>query len=209
MANQLFDISMPIHESMPVYKNKPEKKPEVTITSNFPEQTVRESRVHLDVHTGTHIDAPLHMLPNGATIETLSLDRLVRPCTVFDVTHADKVITAADIEHLQMKAGDFVLFKTTNSFDDSFNPDFVYVAEDAARILTSRKIDGVGIDGLGIERSQSGHPTHKLLFDANVIIIEGLRLAHIAPGEYELMALPLKLQGLDAAPARVLLRRLQ
>ncbi|TXK89605.1 cyclase family protein, partial [Parageobacillus sp. SY1] len=100
---------------------------------------------------------------------------------------------------------DFVLFKTKNSLEDAFNFEFIYVAEDAARYLADKKVRGVGIDALGIERSQPGHPTHKTLFSAGVIVIEGLRLKDVPEGSYFMVAAPLKLVGTDAAPARVIL----
>lgn len=83
--------------------------------------------------------------------------------------------------------------------------DFVYVAQDAAELLAACGVHGVGIDALGIERSQPGHPTHKTLFDKDIIVIEGLRLEDVPQGQYLLFALPMPLVGLDAAPARVLL----
>jgi arylformamidase len=202
---KLYDVSAPIFEGMPVYKNKPEKQPKFEITSDFDTAYVRETRVSLDVHCGTHIDAPLHMVKGGDTIETLPLEQLIRNCKVFDLTHVDDAIHAEDIEKLEIQPGDFILFKTKNSYDDTFNFEFIYVAEDAAKLLAERKVAGVGIDALGVERSQPGHPTHKTLFSAGVIIIEGLRLADVTPGEYLMIAAPLKLSGLDAAPARVIL----
>jgi arylformamidase len=201
----IYDVSMPIYEGMPVYKNKPEKQPSFQITSDFTTGSVRETRVSLDVHTGTHVDAPLHMVPNGSTIDTMALERLVRPCRVVDLTHVTDGISRADLEALDIQEGEFLLFKTKNSEDQAFNPDFVFLNEDGARYLAEKRVAGVGIDALGVERGQPGHPTHKALFEANVVIIEGLRLAHVPAGEYFMVAAPLALQGLDAAPARVLL----
>ncbi|GMA49633.1 cyclase [Alicyclobacillus contaminans] len=205
MHRLVYDISMPIYEGMPVYKNKPEKQPSFTITSDFSHGSVRETRVALDVHCGTHVDAPLHMVENGATIDTIALNELVRPCRVVDLTHVVDGITAQDLESLSISAGDFLLFKTKNSWDTTFNPEFIYLKEDGARFLAERRVAGVGIDALGIERSQPGHPTHKALFACGAIVIEGLRLADVPAGQYLMVAAPIALQGLDAAPARVLL----
>ncbi|HZG60406.1 MAG TPA: cyclase family protein [Anoxybacillus sp.] len=199
---KMYDVTAPIFEGMPVYKNKPEKQPKFsTVTNDY----VTESRVDMDVHTGTHIDAPLHMVKNGETFETISLEKLVGTCKVFDITNADDKISKNDIAHLDIQENDFVLFKTKNSFDDAFNFEFIYVAEDAAQYLAEKKVRGVGIDALGVERSQPGHPTHKTLFGNNIIIIEGLRLKDVPEGQYFMVAAPLKLVGTDAAPARVLL----
>jgi arylformamidase len=199
---KMYDVTAPIFEGMPVYKNKPEKQPKFsTVTNDY----VTESRVDMDVHTGTHIDAPLHMVKNGETFETISLEKLVGTCKVFDVTNVDDKISKNDIAHLDIQENDFVLFKTKNSFDEAFNFEFIYVAEDAAQYLAEKKVRGVGIDALGVERSQPGHPTHKTLFGNNIIIIEGLRLKDVPEGQYFMVAAPLKLVGTDAAPARVLL----
>lgn len=199
---KFYDVTAPIFEGMPVYKNKPEKQPKLTsVTNNY----VTESRIDMDVHTGTHIDAPLHMIEGGETFETISLDRLVGPCKLFDLTHVNDKIAKDDIASLDIRENDFVLLKTKNSLEDAFNFEFIYVAEDAARYLADKKVRGVGIDALGIERSQPGHPTHKTLFSAGVIVIEGLRLKDVPEGSYFMVAAPLKLVGTDAAPARVLL----
>lgn len=196
------DVTLPIYTGMPVYKNKPEKQPAFeTVTNGH----VTETRISLDAHTGTHIDAPLHMDPNGATIETIPIEDLVTPVRLFDLTAVEDGIDAQDLEPLGIQAGEFVLFKTKNSFDEAFNFNFIYLKESAARYLASIGIKGVGIDGLGVERSQPEHPTHRLLFDRGIIVIEGLKLDQVAPGRYLMVAAPLKVRGIDAAPARILL----
>jgi arylformamidase len=208
VAGKIYDITMPIFEGMPVYKNKPEKQPKFETTSDFGTGSSHETRIHIDVHTGTHIDAPLHMIPDGKTIESIQIDQLLRPCRVLDLTSVTDAIHKSDLEPLSLSAGDFVLLKTKNSSYDTFQVDFVFVAEDAAEYLASIGVAGVGIDALGIERSQPEHPTHTRLMGAGAVIIEGLRLQDVPAGEYLMMALPLRLIGLDAAPARVVLREL-
>jgi arylformamidase len=199
---KVFDISLPIYEGMPVYKNKPEKQPAFhTAQSGH----VTETRIEMDVHTGTHVDAPLHMVPGGDTIETLPLDKLVRKAKVIDLTAAEKCITANDLQGKDIQKNDFVLFKTKNSWDDTFNFEFIYVDQEAAKVLAEIGIAGVGIDSLGIERAQENHPTHKQLFENDIIIIEGLQLKDIDEGEYLMVAAPLKIRGLDASPARIVL----
>ncbi|MBB5326276.1 arylformamidase [Anoxybacillus tepidamans] len=199
---KMYDVTAPIFEGMPVYKNKPEKQPKLTTVTN---DYVTESRIDMDVHTGTHIDAPLHMVKNGETFETISLEKLVGSCKVVDVTNVNDKITKDDLIHFDIQENDFILFKTKNSFDNAFNFEFIYVAEDAAAYLAEKRIRGVGIDALGVERNQPGHPTHKTLFGSGIIVIEGLRLKDVPAGEYWMVAAPLKLVGTDAAPARVLL----
>ena len=198
----MYDVTAPIFEGMPVYKNKPEKQPKLQTVTNA---HVTESRIELDVHTGTHIDAPLHMINDGDTFESIPLERLVRNVKVLDLTHVEDGIERKDLEAKDIQENDFLLFKTKNSFDESFNPEFIFLKEDGANYLASLQIDGVGIDALGVERSQPNHPTHKALFGANIIVIEGLMLAEIEEGSYFMVAAPLKLVGTDASPARVLL----
>ncbi len=199
---KMYDVTTTIFAGMTVYKDKPEKQPNFSrVTNGY----VTESRIAMDLHTGTHIDSPLHMVNNGATFETLSLESLVGNSKLFDLTNVTEKITKADLEHLSIEEGDFILFKTKNSFEEHFNFDFIYIAHDAAQYLVEKKIRGVGVDALGVERAQEGHPTHKTLFAGNVIVIEGLRFADVPEGNYFMVAAPLKLTGTDAAPARVLL----
>ena len=199
---KIYDVTAPIFEGMPVYKNKPEKQPKLTTVTNG---YVSETRLALDVHTGTHIDAPLHMVTNGDTFETIPIEKLVGSCKVLDLTHVEDRITKADLDKLDIQADDFLLFKTKNSFDEEFNFEFIFLAEDGAKYVSELGVRGVGTDALGIERSQEGHPTHKTLFANNIIIIEGLRLKDVDEGSYLMVAAPLKLAGIDASPARILL----
>lgn len=199
---KIIDVTAPIYEGMPVYKNKPEKQPSITTHTNG---HVTESRICMDVHTGTHVDAPLHMMNDGKTIETIAIEQLIRPCKVVDLTHVNEKITASDIEPLNIEKDDFILFKTKNSFDETFHFDFIYLAEDAARCLADIGIAGVGIDSLGVERAQPEHPTHRSLMEKGIVIIEGLKLANVEEGSYFMIAAPLNIQGTDASPARVLL----
>lgn len=199
---KMYDITGEIFEGMAVYKDKPEKQPKINqLTNGY----VTETRMEMDVHTGTHIDAPLHMTVDGETFESISLDKLVGKCKVLDLTASENGILKAELEEFKLEKDDFVLFKTKNSFDDHFNFDFIFLAEDGAEYLSEIGVRGVGIDALGIERSQEGHPTHKTLFAHDIIIIEGLRLKEVEQGEYFMVAAPLKLVGTDASPARVML----
>nr|WP_231620752.1 cyclase family protein [Fictibacillus sp. 7GRE50] len=187
---------------MPVYKNKPEKQPEFNTAQNG---HVTETRISMDVHTGTHVDAPLHMVPGGDTIETLPIEKLVRKAKVIDLTSSTGFISAEDLADKDIQKDDFVLFKTKNSWDTEFNFEFIYVNSDAAKVLAEIGVAGVGIDALGVERAQENHPTHKQLFQNNIIIIEGLQLKDVPEGEYLMVAAPLKIRGLDASPARIVL----
>jgi arylformamidase len=201
-VSKIFDITLPVYEGMPVYKNKPEKQPKLETVTNA---HVTESRLSLDLHTGTHIDAPLHMINDGDTFKTISLEDLTRNVKVLDLTSVEDGITKDDLMKFGIEKNDFLLFKTKNSFDKEFNFNFIYLKADGAEYLAEKGIRGVGIDALGVERSQPNHPTHKTLFAAGIIVIEGLALAEVVEGEYFMVAAPLKLLETDAAPARVIL----
>jgi len=202
---RIIDISMTIQEGMQVYKNKEEKKPRIYNTSNFQTGNAHESKIDIDVHCGTHVDAPLHMLEDGASIETIGLERLVGHARVLDLTHVEEAVGREELERHSLQRGEWVLLKTRNSFSDKFDPNFVYVREDGARYLIETGVMGVGVDGLGIERSQPEYSTHRPLFRNNVIVVEGLRLKDVSPGTYFMVVAPLKLTGIDAAPARAFL----
>jgi arylformamidase len=204
---KVYDVSMAVHPGMQVWKNRDAKRPVFTIERDFnPDGSGgRETRVAMDMHTGTHIDAPLHFIKDGITIEQVSLSSLVRPVKVLDLTGVAKQITKADLIGFDIEADDFLLLKTRNSNTEDFDFEFVFVDRTGAEYLVSKQIAGVGIDSLGIERDQEDHATHKQLLSSGIIIIEGLRLKEVPDGEYFMVAAPLKLQNVEAAPARVLL----
>lgn len=202
---KLYDISMTIEANMMVYKNLEEKKPEFTNAANFETASHYETNLKMNLHTGTHIDAPLHMIKDGETIETYSLERFITKAKVLDFTSVVGMIDAEDLKSKDIKKGDFILLKTQNSFEECFNLEFVSLAEDGAKYLAELDINGVGIDALGIERSQPNHMTHIRLLKAGVIILEGINLKEVAEGAYQMMALPIKIDSVEASPVRAVL----
>ena len=202
---KLYDVSMTIHENMMVYKDLEEKRPRISLVKKIPEDTSNESSITLNVHTGTHIDAPYHMDPDGSTMDQLDLTQLLTGCRVLDMTQVRDKITAEDLAAHTILKNEFVLLKTANSFTEEFTASFIYVAQSGAEYLAQQGISGVGIDGLGIERSQPNHESHKVLMDNGIIIMEGLRLKDVPAGTYFMCALPLRIQGVDGSPARVVL----
>ncbi len=204
----IYDVTMPIHPNMQVYKNKDEKRPFFTSDSKIENgDASNELRLSINMHTGTHLDMPLHMLKDGKNSNSLVLNRLITPVDVYDLTHVSGLITKNDLVKLNIKKHASVLFKTKNSFSDDFDFNFVAVAMDAADYLASLSVNLVGVDGLGIERGQQGHPTHKTLMNNDIYIVEGLRLKDIAEGAYMMYALPLKTMETDALLLSVILTR--
>ena len=206
---KIYDVSMLIEPDMMVYKDKLSKKPIFKNMANHSNGVSYETNVSLDIHTGTHIDMPLHMIENGKTMDTFDFTRLMTKAKVFDMTHLeDTVVSLDDIKTFNILKDDFIIFKTKNSYYDKrigFEYEFVYVDESAARYLRDIGVGGVGIDALGIERAQDNHLTHKLLLEKDIIILEGLELKDIKEGDYQLVALPIKLKGTEGSWVRAVL----
>ena len=202
---KIHDISRLISEDMYVYKNKEEKKIKRKIVSDYTKGHYYESRIDTDMHCGTHIDAPLHMIENGSTIDRYDLSLFIGKCKVFDLTNVKEFIKKEDISNLDIQKGDIIIFKTANSYDKEYNPKFVYIEEDAATYLVQKGIKTIGIDAMSIERGKEGHPTHKIILGANIGVIEDLALADIKEGHYFLSALPLNIKDSEASPIRAVL----
>ena len=158
-------------------------------------------------HSGTHVDAPYHFTEQGKKIDQVSLSDLIGEALVVQVD-ADR-ITADVLRDIDLTRYRRILFKTRNSEllrEEAFHEEFVSLELAAAEMLVERGVRVVGLDYLSIEAYESAdHPVHKLLLEHDVVILEGLDLSAVGPGTYLLVALPLKLQGADGAPARVVL----
>jgi len=157
------------------------------------------------LHSGTHVDAPLHMVHNGTTTTEFEPEKYIIKAKVVDLTFVEGSIKDIDLKTLDIESGDFLVFKTRNSFFEGFDKNFVFISECAADYLIEKKIKGVGIDALGIERSQPGHPSHVKLMSYGAMILEGLRLSDVPVGEYLLLAIPLKIKDVEASPVRAIL----
>ncbi len=202
---KLYDISLPIAASMPVYKGLEVKRPILSTDMDFNKGKAYESRLEMNLHTGTHIDRPLHMIPGGDTMNTLPLSQVVTPCRVLDLTEAKDKVTKEELLKKDIPMGSFLLLKTRNSYENLLEKDFIYLDRTGAEYLQERKVIGVGIDSLGIERSQPDHETHIRLLGSGAVILEGLQLKDIEEGEYLLSAAPLNIEGVEAAPVRAYL----
>ncbi len=211
----LYDISMMVEPAMAVYKDKAEKKPQFEVVRDFENGSSYESRLGINLHTGTHIDMPLHFIPDGASSEHFDPADMISSCLVLDFTeHDSDHITATDLKQKELaagspksfiSAGETVLLKTANSAKEDFDHNFTYLEKSGAAYLVEKKVIGVGIDALGIERAQPDHHTHKQLLSAGIWIMEGLRLKEVPEGRYTLLAMPLKIRGTEAMPARAVL----
>jgi arylformamidase len=192
---EIIDVSVPVRPGMVTYPGDPEVRLE-RVSSIAEGAVANLSRLDLGVHSGTHVDAPLHFLDGAAGVEALPLDVLVGPCVVVDGLDVSAVPAGTER----------VLFKTENGRlweRDEFAEDFVSLDGAAARALVAAGVRLVGIDYLSIGDEEA----HHVLLEASVVAVEGLDLRAAEPGEYRLVCAPLKLVGSDGAPARVLLLR--
>ena len=205
----IYDVSVPILNSMPVWPSDPPVKltPQ-SHPSKDKSHTVRVTRIEMGSHTGTHIDAPFHMVDGGRRLNQIPIETLIGPASVVEIP-GRRSIARADLEKLNLADVQRILFKTDNSQhwnDGKFYEEFVYLEPEAAEHLVERNIKLVGIDYLSIDQFRSvEHPTHFVLLRRNVVIIEGLNLSRVPPGAYRMIALPLNLQDVDGAPTRVIL----
>ena len=202
---RIFDVSVPVRPGMIIYEGDPDLELE-RWESMAEGATANISRLSLGVHTGTHVDAPLHFLDDAPGTEAIDLAKLIGPAVVVDGLALDGAVDAAALAGLGIPEGaERVLLKTPNSRlweSDTFTPEFVRLDGSGARWVVERGIAAIGIDFLSI----GDHEAHRVLLSAGVVPLEGLDLREVEPGEYELICLPLRLYGSDGAPARVVLR---
>jgi arylformamidase len=205
----IHDVTVPINNTMPVWPGDPSVQLlRKSHLSRDKSHTVTLTAIKMGSHTGTHIDAPCHMIEGGKCLEDFPLDTLIGKAAVVGIAGA-RSITRAELQPLKWDGIERVLFKTENSNhwrDEKFYEQFVYLEPDAAEFLVDRGLRLVGIDYLSIDKFKSEkHPTHFVLLSRNIVILEGLNLSSVPPGEYTMMALPLNLQDADGAPTRVVL----
>jgi len=204
----IYDISLPIANGGAVYPGNPEIRIEA-------QQEIAKggssnvSSLAFGSHTGTHVDAPKHFFDSGATVDALSLDVLMGPAMLICVDDDVMAVGAEQLKRHELKGHSRVLIKTRNSSfirGDTFVKDYTFLAPDGAEYLVSLGVKLVGVDYFSVEQFHSGHHrTHRTLLERGVIIVEGLDLSVPPLGPYELRVLPLRLAGLDGAPARAVL----
>ncbi len=163
------------------------------------------SFIKMDLHTGTHVDAPKHFIKNGKSIDNLEIKRFFGKCQVIEIN--DDVISSQSFKNFEIRA-DNIILKTKNSvnLNTDFNKNYVALNSDGARFLAEKKINLVGIDYLSIEIfNNENFEAHKILLSNDIIILEGLNLKNISPGIYTLIAFPLLIENAEASPVRAVL----
>jgi arylformamidase len=210
-VNDWIDISVAVRNGMVHWPGDPDFHIE-RATDQEKGDVATVSRMSLGVHTGTHMDAPLHFIRHARSIDTIPLDTTVGPARVISIGDR-KSITRGELARHAISAGERILFKTENSDhawdSDRFDEDFVYISQDGARYLAECGVRMVGVDYLSVGGfREDGRETHEALLGAGIWIIEGLNLKGVEPGSYDLVCLPLRLIGAEGSPARAILRRI-
>ena len=205
------DVSVPLFDGMVAWGSDP--RPKITQKLSIEKGDVCNlTLLDMSAHTGTHMDAPRHFVRDGKGMETLPLDAVMGPARVVEIK--DPVaVRVAELEPLQLKPGERILFKSRNSErcwqSSEFFEDFVYISNEAAQYLVAKGVRTVGVDYLSIGGFHNDLvETHVTILGAGIWVIEGLNLSAIEPGDYELACLPLKILGSDGAPARAALRKI-
>lgn len=203
----IYDLSLPLDSRTPIYPGDPPFERELA-QSMAEGKPYNVSELKMGAHTGTHVDAPFHMLREGGTISDLSLEALVGPAQVIEIANPC-AITKEELKHNHIPTSARLLFKTRNSSfweKKTFRKDYVYLDLEASEYLIEKKAQLVGIDSLSIEKYGSkDFPVHRSLLRKGTVILEGLDLARVVPGSYFLFCGPLLLSGSDGAPARAFL----
>jgi len=206
---RIIDISVLVDDSITIWPGN--KSPQIKRLSNMKKGDAHnETSLEMNVHTGTHIDAPLHFISNGKSIDQINLNTFTGSALVVNLSHV-KEITAMDLNKIKLPRGTTrLLFKTSNSLlcnkkNHNFKRNYVGITPDAASWLVKRKIELVGIDYLSIAKIEDAAEVHRILLEKNVAILEGTNLANVVEGEYQLICFPIKIANAEGAPVRAVL----
>ena len=203
----ILDLTHTISQEMPVYPGTP--TPRLFRAATLEQHGYRETQINMVSHTGTHMDAPYHMLSHGSTLDELPVSQFCGRAVVLDVSDRN----AITVDYLKAQNGllrsvDFVLFYTgwekkwpTNDF---FTDGYAVPDEEAAKYLVSCGLKGVGTDAISIDQvSTETFPAHKVLMEGGLVIIECMCLKKVAGrSDLQLFALPLKYESADGASVR-------
>jgi arylformamidase len=172
------------------------------------------SAYSLGAHSGTHVDAPMHFVAGGASVDRLPIAPFIGPARVIEIADGVQAIDAAELGRHRWQGSPRLLFRTRSSArgwmsSATFHRDFAYVAPDAAQLMADAGVVLVGIDYISAEQFGAPAPrTHQILLGRGIPIVEGLSLSGVPEGEYELIVLPIKVAGHEGAPARAVVRPL-
>lgn len=206
----VYDISLILGEAATYPGDTPYSREMISEISSGADYDL--STLTLCAHAGTHLDAPAHFIAGGKTLDQYPLSRFLLPAQVISVDD-DESIPRDALEGVDVRAGEALLFKTRNSRcglprQRTFNEDFVYLSEDAAQLCLDLGASLVGIDYFSVDKyGNDTAPVHYLLLKNDILLLEGIDLKEVSPGEYFLLCSPLRIKGAEAAPARAILAR--
>jgi arylformamidase len=203
------DVSVTVRHGMPHWPDNPPIVLERVLDTGRGDEC-NVSHLAMGVHSGTHMDAPVHFIHGAGGLDEMPLTATMGEARVIQIDDP-REITADELRRHDLRPGERVLFRTVNSprcwQADSFVEDFVALSEQAARYLAETRVGVVGVDYLSVGGYYAdGATIHKILLGAGIWIIEGLDLSAVTSGRYEMICLPVKLHDSDGAPARVILR---
>ncbi len=207
---KIYDVTLPLSAALPVWPGDPAFQIE-SVTSIDDGDEFNVSALRLGSHTGTHVDAPRHLLAKGAAVDQLPLEILVGDAWVCRLPDSVQTITARDLEAAGIPEGTSRLLVATGNgalwdlSPWSFTEDYVALDGSAAMWAVDRGISLLGVDYLSVDPASGDPSAHRTLLSAGVVVVEGLDLRAVPEGAYRLLCLPLRLAGADGAPARVLL----
>ncbi len=203
----MIDISMDLDENTLVWIGDP--KPKLKALARIPNAPINFTWLDFGAHAGTHIDAPFYLFNDKWKSNEIPLELLNGDCQVLDLTEVDDMINLNHLKSKQIKSTR-ILLKTKNSYDDlkTYNPKHIALSEEAARYLVEKGVKLIGYDYQSFER-EGKNVIHRIFMERDVICLDNLRLSQTEEKVYELILLPLKVIGIDAAPARAILKELK
>src|SRR2546423_1557246 len=207
-VSRIFDISVPIRTGGLVYPGNPEI--DITLQQAVAKgASANVSTIRFGSHTGTHADSGRHFFDDGQPVDRIPLQKLIGPALLVSFDDSVMSIGVNELTPRPIKGHKRVLFRTRNSAllsQREFVKNYTFVAPEGAQYLVDSGVELVGVDYLSVEQFHSGHHrTHRTLLENGVVIVEGLDLSAPPPGEYQLVCLPLRIDGCDGAPARAVL----
>ena len=210
MNTDWIDVTVPLENGMVHWEGDPEVKIYRHFQLGVDGMPCNLTKLEISAHTATHMDAMCHFIPGGAGMDEMPLEATMGPCRVIGM-EMENQITPSDLEDLNLQQGERIIFKTRNTptsweMAPEFDRDFVSISEAAGRVLAEAGVMTVGVDYLSIGGfGKDVVEVHQVMLGAGIWVIEGLWLAEVDPGDYELVCLPLKTKGADGTPCRALL----
>lgn len=208
---RIYDISLTITPDLPVWPGDPAVVLQ-SMSSIAAGDDANVTGMQMGVHTGTHVDAPHHFLDDDPrTVEQMSLKTLTGRTYVMHLPDQVSVISAEILAQVEIPPRTRrLLFRTRNSSywatdPHHFREDFVAIDASGAQYLVERGVKLIGVDYLSVAPYGDGKPTHEILLKAGIVLVEGLNLSQVDQGRYTLYCLPIKLGGVEGAPARAIL----